>query len=174
MIQWKGSNSDIWETCVQTLTPSLVSTDFSFCLLKATNLNLQKGANNTYLWMFVTFYFSPHPICQLESVDMLRGGEFLVHMISARRPRRNFFDLFSCSVVSNSLRPRRLQHARLPPSAPPRACSNSCPLSRWCHPTILSSVVPFSSCLQSFPASGSLPVSSSHLFWNSVLRWYLK
>ena len=64
--------------------------------------------------------------------------------------------LFSCSVVSNSLRPHGLQHARLPcPSPSPRACSNSCPLSRWCHPTISSSVVPFSSCLQSFPASGS-------------------
>ena len=57
---------------------------------------------------------------------------------------------FSCSVVSDSLWPHGLQHARLPcPSPTPRACSNSCSLSRWCHPTILSSVVPFSSCLQS-------------------------
>ena len=53
-----------------------------------------------------------------------------------------------------------LQHARLPCSSPtPRACSNSCPLSRWCHPTISSSVVPFSSCLQSFPALGSFQKS---------------
>ena len=67
---------------------------------------------------------------------------------------------FSCSVVSNSLRPHGLQHTRLPcPSPTPRACSNSCSLSRWCHPTISSSVVPFSSCLQFFPASGSFPVS---------------
>ena len=67
---------------------------------------------------------------------------------------------FSRSVVSNSLRPHGLQHARLPcPSPTPRAYSNSCPLSRWCHPTISSSVVPFSSCLQSFPASGSFPMS---------------
>ena len=67
---------------------------------------------------------------------------------------------FSHSVVSNSLRPHGLPHARLPcPSPTPGACSNSCPLSRWCHPTISSSVVPFSSCLQSFPASGSFPVS---------------
>ena len=52
-----------------------------------------------------------------------------------------------------------LQHTRLPcPSLSPRACSNSCPLSQWCHPTILSSVVSFSSCLQSFPASGSFPM----------------
>ena len=62
--------------------------------------------------------------------------------------------------MSDSLRPHRLQHARLPcPSPTPRACSNSCPLSRWCHPTISSSVVPFSSCLQSFPASGSFTMS---------------
>ena len=64
--------------------------------------------------------------------------------------------LFSCSVMSNSLWPHGLQHTRLLcPSPSPRACSNSCPLSWWCHPTISSSVVPFSSCLQSFPASGS-------------------
>ena len=58
--------------------------------------------------------------------------------------------LFSPSVVSDSLWPHGLQHARLPcPSPSPRACSNLCPLSWWCHPTISSSVIPFSSCLQS-------------------------
>ena len=67
---------------------------------------------------------------------------------------------FSCSVVSNCLWPHRLQHSRLPcPSPTPRVYSNSCPLSRWYHPTISSSLVPFSSCLQSFPASGSFPMS---------------
>ena len=66
---------------------------------------------------------------------------------------------FSRSVVSDSSRPHGLQHARLPcPSPTPGACSYSRPSSRWCHPTILSSVVPFS-CLQSSPASGSFPVS---------------
>ena len=65
----------------------------------------------------------------------------------------------SRSVVSDSLWPHGLQHARLPcPSPTPKACSNSCPSSRWCHPTISSSVIPFS-CLQSFPASGSFPMS---------------
>jgi len=69
---------------------------------------------------------------------------------------------FSCSVVSDFLQPHGLQHARLPcPSPTPGACSNSCPLSQWCHPTISSSVVYFSSCLQSFPASGSFPMSQS-------------
>ena len=67
---------------------------------------------------------------------------------------------FSPSVVSNSLWPHGLQNARLPcPLPTPRAYSNSSPLSRWCHPTISSSVLPFSSCLQSFPASGSFPMS---------------
>ena len=68
--------------------------------------------------------------------------------------------LFSCLIVSSSLWPHRLQHNRLPcPSPTPRACSNSCPLNQWCHPTISSSVICFSSCLQSFPASGSFPMS---------------
>ena len=66
--------------------------------------------------------------------------------------------LFSYSVVSNSLQPHGLQHTRLLcPSPSPGVCSNSCPLSWWYHPTISSSVPPFS-CLQSFPASGSFPV----------------
>ena len=63
---------------------------------------------------------------------------------------------FSRSVVSNSLQPHGLQHARPPcPSPTPRVHPNSCPLSQWCHPTISSSVIPFSACPQSFPASGS-------------------
>ena len=67
---------------------------------------------------------------------------------------------FNCSIVFNSLQPYKLQHARLPcPSPTPRAFSNSCPSSQWCHVTISSSVIPFSSRLQSCPASGSFPVS---------------
>ena len=67
---------------------------------------------------------------------------------------------FSHSVVSDSLRPHGLQHASLPcPSPTPRAYSNLCPLSQWCHPTISSSIVHFSYCLQSFPVSPSFPMS---------------
>ena len=67
---------------------------------------------------------------------------------------------FSHSFMSNSLWPQGLQHSRLPcPSPTPGAYSNSCPWSQWCHPPISSSVVPFSSCPQSLPASGSFPVS---------------
>ena len=67
---------------------------------------------------------------------------------------------FILSVVSNSLQPHGLQHARLPcPSPTPGACSNLCPLSQWCHPAISSSAIAFSSCPQSFPASGSFQMS---------------
>ena len=67
---------------------------------------------------------------------------------------------FSRSVMSNSLRPHELQHAGPTcPSPTPRVYPNSCPLSQWCHLTISSSVIPFSSCLQSFPASGSFQMT---------------
>ena len=67
---------------------------------------------------------------------------------------------FSCSAVSDSLRPHELQHPRPPcPLPTPGVHPNSCPLSQWCHPAISSSVVPFSSCSQSLPASESFPVS---------------
>ena len=67
---------------------------------------------------------------------------------------------FSCSVMSDSLQPHESQHTRPPCASPsPGVHSNSCPLSRWCHPAISSSVIPFSSCLQSLPASEYFPVS---------------
>ena len=67
---------------------------------------------------------------------------------------------FSCSVVSNSLQPHELQHARPPCTSPTlRVHPHPCPSSSWCHPAILFSVVPFSSCPQSFPASQSFPMS---------------
>ena len=81
---------------------------------------------------------------------------------------------FSCSVVSHSLWPHGLQHSRLPcPSPTPRASSNSCPLSRWCHPTISSSVVPFS-CLQSFPASESFQMSQFFVSGGQILEFQLQ
>ena len=82
---------------------------------------------------------------------------------------------FSCSVVSDSLKPHGLQHARLScPSPTPGACANSYSLSRECHPTISSSVVPFSSCLQSFPASGSFPTSQFFTSGDQVLELQLQ
>ena len=68
--------------------------------------------------------------------------------------------------MSDSLRPHESQHAWPPRSSPtPGVYSNSCPLSQWCHPAISSSVIPFSSCPQSLPASGSFPMSQHHMRW---------
>ena len=73
---------------------------------------------------------------------------------------------FSRSVMSDSLWPHESQHTRTPcPSPTPGVYSNSCPSSQWCHPAILSSVIPFSSCPQSLPASGSFPMSQLHIRW---------
>ena len=82
---------------------------------------------------------------------------------------------FSRSVVSVSLQPHGLQHARLPcPSPTPGACSHSCLSSQWCHPTVSFSVVPFSSCLQSCPASGYFPVSQFFASGGQVLELQLQ
>ena len=73
---------------------------------------------------------------------------------------------FSCSIMSDSLQCHGWQHARPPcPSPTPGTYSNSCPLSWWCHPTVSSSVIPFSSHLQSFPASGSFQMSQFFTWW---------
>ena len=99
---------------------------------------------NTWPWMSIRIFL------QTEHLILLREKILTATLLL----------LFSHSVMSDSLWPHGLQHARLPcPSLSPRIGSNSCPLSQWCHPTISSSVVPFSSCLQSFPASGSFPMS---------------
>ena len=85
--------------------------------------------------------------------------------IRERKPQRQIWQALSSVQISPSvgsyfLWPHGLQHARLPcPSLSPRACLNACPLSRWCHPTISSSIVLFSSCLQSFPAPGFFPMN---------------
>ena len=91
----------------------------------------------------------PNP--EIKPVSTALAGRFFIIEPSVQ---------FSRSVVSDSLRLHEPQHARPPcPSPTPRVHLNPCPLSQWCHPTISSSVVPFSSCPQSFPASGSFPMS---------------
>ena len=110
---------------------------------------------------------------QGSSLKSLYKGSNSIHegsphdLITSQRPKSTGDSVqFSCSVVSDSLQPHGLQHASLPcPSPTPETCSNSCPLSWWCHPTISSSVVRFSSCLQSFPASGSFPMSQFFANW---------
>ena len=82
---------------------------------------------------------------------------------------------FSRSVVSDSLRPHGLKYARPPcPLTAPETCSDSCPSSRWCHPTISSSIIPFPSCLLSFPASGSFPMSQLSHRVAKVLEFQLQ
>ena len=106
------------------------------------------------LWGLPKFYIQPRPLpqtpdCYIELPTWVSNWQLKLNML-----------LFRCSVVSDFLQPHGLQHTRLPcPLLSPRVCSNSCPLSQWCHPTISPSVIPFSSCPQSFPASGSFPMN---------------
>ena len=145
---------------------------------------------NTGWKVEVSFLFLPGPICPLQSpvecpavTTVSRGVCFLLHSSMNFPIWRSFFVScawrvsvqFSCSVMSNSLQPHELQHTRLPcPSPTPRAYSNSCPLSQWCHPIISSSVIPFSSCLQSFLASRFLPVSQSSHQVAKILEFQLQ
>ena len=103
----------------------------------------------------------PPPIILLKAYRVSKEEMWLLGChLPCRNMPSNMGLLFGHSVMSDSLRPHRLQHARLPcPCLSPGVCSDSCPLSLWCHPIISSSVVPFSFCLQSFPESGSFPMS---------------
>ena len=108
--------------------------------------------------LYCNFYSHSYVLLWTEHSD---GQNFVLFTLVSPVLAQCLADLllFSHSVKSNSLQTHGLQHARFScPSLSPRVCSNSCPLNWWCHPTILSSVIPFS-CLQSFPASGSFPVS---------------
>ena len=104
-------------------------------------------------WLFEKYSFLEKLLKACKIIISINAGKAVDTHI-ARVTKKLCPVKLSRSVVSSSLRPCGLQHARLPcPSLTPGAYSNSCPLSQWCHPTISSSVVPFSSHLQSFPAS---------------------
>ena len=128
----------------------------------------------TLLFISVWWRF---PFCFLDHNWTLlckkKIGEDLIHIKLLIRS-----DQISRSVVSNSLWPHELQHTRPPcPSPTPGVHSDSRPLSQWCHPAISSSVVPFSSCPQSLPASESFPMSQLRLyFWGlqNHCRWWLQ
>ena len=106
-------------------------------------------------WMYYSFWSL---IIEFVRVKMVETLNFTLYSSSL------FFVQFGCLVMSNSLGPHGRQPSRLScPSPTPVAYSNSCPSSWWCHPTISSSVIPFSSCFQSFPASGSSPTSQFFL-----------
>ena len=105
----------------------------------------------TYIYLYLFFLFFISIFYPLFLLSIFFSYHFLGSFHSVQ---------FSHSVVSSSLQPHEPQHARPPcPSPTPGVHPNSCPLSQWCHPTISSSVIPFSSCPQSFPASGSFPMN---------------
>ena len=123
-------------------------------------MNFYKRKKNKN-WKFWNFHGEPgseSPICT-HFTRLSEASPVPATTVTTRPPNPQFRSVpFSCSVVSDSLPPRGLQHASLPcPSPTPGAYSDSCPSSQWCHPTSSSSVVPFSSCLHSFPASGFFP-----------------
>ena len=112
-----------------------------------------------FLWVTVGLHGPPRGQCWGRALSL---SFWWVHLPwgSPRHLRQATWLLFSLWVMSDSLWSHGLQHTRLPcPSPFPGACSNSCPLSQWCHLTVSFSVIPFSSCLQSFPASRSFLVS---------------
>ena len=112
----------------------------------------------SFKFLSVFFWFLPWPRGSLHAPPQIESET--CSSFSGNAPVSICSIQFSHSVVADSLWPHGLQHARPPcPSPIPGVYSNSCPLSQWCHPTVSSSVVPFSSCLQSFTASGSFPMS---------------
>ena len=167
----------------------LFSFSFTFISWKLITLQYCSGFCHTLTWISHGFTCIPHPdppshlplhpiplgppsapgtppyLLQPENCHSL-VFPFLTAISSAQ---------FSRSVMSNSLWPHGLPHARPPcPSPTLRVYSNSCPLSQWCHPTISSSVVPFSSCLQSFPASGSFQMTQFFASVAKVLEFQLQ
>ena len=112
------------------------------------------------------FHSLPNLLVLLNDSSRRLGSESESNSVRSLWPHELYSSAqFSHSVVSDSLQHHGLQHARLPcPSLFPGVCSDSCPLSWWCHPPISSSVIPFSSCPQSFPASGSIE-SALHIMW---------
>ena len=111
----------------------------------------------SYLLRIAMASITSHP----QGLELEGTGSNLGLVLSwACSPHGSHSVQFSCSVMSDSLWPHEPQHTRPPcPSPTPRVHSNPCPLSQWCHPTISFSVVPFFSCPQSFPASGSFQMS---------------
>ena len=109
-----------------------------------------------------TFYIQHYTLIEYNILYFQEIASFLLSAVARSGIHHESFSSvqFSHSVVTNSLWPHEQQHTRPPcPSPTPGIHPNPCPLSQWCHPTILSSVVPFSSCPQSFPASGSFQIS---------------
>ena len=140
-------------------------------LARTSNILFTRSAKSGYPYLVLvltrmTFSFSLWsvlPVGLSQMSFLLCWSAFYSYFIERKYSYRLKYCVavqFSCSGVSDSLRPHELQHTRPPcPSPTPGVHSNSCPSSWWCHPVISSSVAPFSSCPQSLPASGSFPMS---------------
>ena len=133
-------------------TQACLSFTISWSLLKLMCIELMMPTNHLILCcpFLLPSIFPSIRVFSNESALHIRWPKYWAHL---RQSLQRISSVqFSYSVVSNSLQPRGLQHARLPcPSPTPGACSDLCP-SQWCHPTVSSSAIPFSFCLQSFPA----------------------
>ena len=129
-----------WGVDPFTISMSLVIVSVSKSFLHDTSMIWVLLLKHFFISICMEYFFHPFTLNLCVSLDL--KWVFCKQHISSVQ--------FSLSIVSNSLQSHRLQHSRLPcPSPTPRACSNSCPLSQWCHATISPSVIPFSSCLQS-------------------------
>ena len=119
------------------------------------------GDSGQLKWLHYLFKFPVlSPVNYFAGLVIMYLKSLVDYLVPSMRSRNGQSVQSGHSIVSNSLWPHGLKHSRLLcPSPNPGACSNSCPLSQWCHPTISSSVIPFSSCLQSFSASESFPMS---------------
>ena len=146
----------------KTVAVQSLSHDWHFCDLHGLTVpgSSVHGVSLVRVLEWVAISFSQGSSWPRDRTYFSFFGSWILYHWAAREGNHVKDCQFSHSVVSEYLRPHGLQHAKLPcPSPTPGAYSNSCPSSRWCHPIISSSVIPFSSCLQSCPASGSFPVS---------------
>ena len=133
---------------------ALKRNELSSCEKTWRNLNASVQFSSVQLFSRVWLFATPWSAAHQASLSIANFQSFLFNT------ERESLVQFGCSVMFDSLRPHGLQHTRLPCSSPTLgSCSNSCSLNQWCHPTISSSVIPFSSCLQSFPASGFFQMS---------------
>jgi len=124
--------------------------------------------------VLLLFCFLPVPCVKKKPISYFIAWTPIIHLIYNKYLYKYLSDQISRSVMSDSLRPHESQHARPPcPSPTPRVHSDSRPSSHWCHPAISSSVVPFSSCPQSLPATESFPMSQLFAWGGKVLEFQL-
>ena len=165
---YKSPNSNIsWLSCYLTSLPHLVKKKKKYILVGRSHLRTLTQLQNrdgTFIRRCLksSVLLLPLVYCFSDEFQIKNIVQTILYLnVSDKTENHSVQSVrFSHSVMCNSLLPHELQHSRPPcPSPAPRVYSDSCPLSRWCHPAISSSVVPFSSCPQPLPASGSFPVS---------------